>query len=305
MILADIIKKYYKNKQDQRPLFDFSKLKITHITTYNSGLGDTALLTFNGKSNQKPIHIFANNKYWDTFCKFNSNLSKQINFMENYFPIENFGSLGSGNGHIINGIQRGLNIDVENKPRGYLYIDNKPECNINKIGLCFTTNNSGNFLINKGFNNPRNLNYNSLSIINDFINSSNYEFVQFGNVDVLNNTKVKNFIGRSIEESIIELSSCNYYIGLNSGFMHLSTALNIKSIILVNVPHPADFYLPILKNVAIYDLNWLYPQNVHLHEYGENELVKKINLDNIFRAINGDIYPFWKDDYLHLIKEKI
>lgn len=305
MKCIDIIKKYYNDKEDQKPLFDFSKFNINHITTNNLGLGDNLLLTCVSNKNQRKVHSFSNSKHWNTLCKFNNELdSKILNYVD-YFPIENFGEMGSGNGHIIQGVQRALNLNVEIKPKGYLFVDENQK-NIKpylKIGICLSTNNSGSFLIDKGFKNPRTLNENTLSIINKFINCTKHEFIQFGDIDILKNNNVRNKVNYSIEESIKELSTCDYYIGLNSGFMHIAAALDIKSIILVNVPDPIDLYLPILKNVAVYDLNWLYPQNVHLHEYGENDIVKQINFDNLLRAIDGELYPFWKNDCLNLINE--
>jgi hypothetical protein len=48
-------------------------------------------------------------------------------------------------------------------------------------------------------------------------------------------------------------------------------------------------------------MNWLYPQNVHLHQNGENEVVKKLSVFNIKKAFNGEIYPFWSHKFLDLI----
>ena len=86
--------------------------------------------------------------------------------------------------------------------------------------------------------------------------------------------------------------------------MNLAAAMSIKSIIIVNVPDINNLYLPVLEDISQEDTNWLYPQNVHLHQNGENELVKYATEENIKKAINGELYPFWTHDYLDLIYDK-
>ena len=52
------------------------------------------------------------------------------------------------------------------------------------------------------------------------------------------------------------------------------------------------------------DIEWLFPQNVHLHQNGQNELVPIVSEDSLKMAINGDVYPYWKFDFLDLIFKK-
>ena len=102
--------------------------------------------------------------------------------------------------------------------------------------------------------------------------------------------------------SIKELSKCEYFIGLNSGFMNLAACFDIKSIIILNIPtNPSDIVLPVLKDIRVPDMNWLYPQNVHLHQDGGLNMVPLFSYENILKAINGEIYPFWTEKYLDLI----
>jgi hypothetical protein len=122
--------------------------------------------------------------------------------------------------------------------------------------------------------------------------------VEFGGKSV--GLDCTNFCGKSIDESIIELSTCDYFIGLNSGFMNLAASFDIKSIIIINLPESYELVLPRLKDIDVKDSNWLYPQNVHLHQDNETDLVPMFSSENLLKAINGDIYPFWSNEYLSL-----
>ena len=218
---------------------------------------------------------------------------------DSYIRTELLEFVDLGNGHLSQRLQRTFGLNVERVPKPFLDIDNNPKKN--KIGLHFSTGPSAFDLLEKGFKEPRQLQQNTKIEIEKFINNSNYEFVEFGGKQVFDNEKIKNFTGTSIEDSIKELSECEFFIGLNSGFMSLAAAMSIKSIIIVNAPEVHNLYLPVIKDYWEDDMNWLYPQNVHLHQNGENELVKSATQFNIEKAINGEVYPFWNNELLDLI----
>jgi hypothetical protein len=67
------------------------------------------------------------------------------------------------------------------------------------------------------------------------------------------------------------------------------------------VPNVNNLFLPVLVDSGSEDMNWLYPQNVHLFQNGENPLVPKLSFDNLLKSINGEVYPFWDSKYLDLI----
>jgi hypothetical protein len=85
--------------------------------------------------------------------------------------------------------------------------------------------------------------------------------------------------------------------------MHIAAGLNKKSIIIINFPSARDLYLPALKELNIPDQDWLYPQNVHLHQDEDGDLVKQLNYKNIEKAFNGEVYPYWGNSFLELIVE--
>jgi hypothetical protein len=300
-INKDIIINFYKDKSSKKELVDLSHIKNSselNLTTLNIGIGDAVIMTAFTNQNTKKLNIFSRNKHWQTICNFNSKLNT-VQSANNYIRTELLEFVDIGNGHLAQRLQRALGINVELLPKPYLNLNNSYKKN--KIGLHFSTGLSAFDLSSKGYKNPRQLEENTKNEINNFIKNSNYEFVEFGGERIFEFENVKDFTQKSIKDSIIELSECEYFLGLNSGFMNLAAALSIKSIIILNIPDVKNLYIPVIKEYGEDDTNWLYPQNVHLHQNGENELVKSSTEINIKKAINGEIYPYWSHDYLDLI----
>jgi len=304
-MIEDIINKYYKDKKSLKPrLDDLASINGSdklNLTTLNIGLGDAVILTALTKDQSKNLNIYSENKHWQSLCKFNTRLNKNIDFGQ-YIRTELLEFFDIGNGHLAQRLQRAIGLNIESKPTPYINVHS--QVNKKKIGLHFSTGISAFDLLNKGFQNPRQLLDESKTIIESFINESEYEFYEFGQKSIFRNEKVTSLSSLSIEESIIKLAECEYFIGLNSGFMNIAAGLNIKSIIVVNAPHAKDLYLPVLVDCSKEDMNWLYPQNVHLFQNDENKLVPRLSIDSIKKAINGEVYPYWETKYLNLIYDK-
>lgn len=107
----------------------------------------------------------------------------------------------------------------------------------------------------------------------------------------------------STEELIETVHTGEYFIGIMSGPMHLAAAAGIKSIVVCNYPKASQIVLPCLKWTGTPEEEWMYPQNVHLHQEGDSPLVPKLTRDSLQAAFNGDVYPFWEDTWLGLINE--
>lgn len=306
----DILTRFYSDKFSKKPkLSDIDLLKKSQkldITTLNIGLGDAIVLTSLTNDFSKDLYIFSHNKHWETLCKFNSKLSKTHNNKPK-IRTEILEFFDCGNGHLYQRTQRALGLNVDLVPKGYLNPTVKKNFIKNKIAINFSTGPSGLDLLSVGFKNPRRLEDFSKIEIEKFIKNSNYQFVEIGTQRMFNFDNVLDFTNRSVEDSLNELSSCEFFIGLNSGFMNAASCFNIKSIIIVNVPRIEDLYLPYIVDFycdntrSAQDMQWLFPQNVHLHQYGENELVPKLSDEMLKKAIYGEVYPYWKKDYLDLI----
>lgn len=107
-------------------------------------------------------------------------------------------------------------------------------------------------------------------------------------------------INCSLEGTLSILEAAEFFIGIMSGPMHLATGMGCKCVAIVNFPDPREIILPVLKDVPVVETEWFYPQNVHLHQDGEGPLVPKFSERNLRESLNGKVYPFWSDRYLHL-----
>lgn len=128
------------------------------------------------------------------------------------------------------------------------------------------------------------------------------EFVQIGLVGT-GLAAVRDATGTPLDESIRLLASCEYFIGVPSGPMHLAAALGKRVITIVNFPPARSIVLPVLKDVDVVESEWLYPQAVVLHQDDESELVPRFTERSLESAFAGEVYPYWSDRYLGLVDE--
>jgi len=302
--IKDYIVSYYRNLESTKLNsieIEYQK-SIRNAFTNNPGIGDTTIinqLLFVNENQRSDINILSYSRHFNDILKFNKFANTNHINGEDFIRTELLEMYNLGSGHIIQKMRRFFNLPVLNKPKSFLNTGKQKVKN--KIGIHLTTGQSAFELSNLNFR-PRQIYQENLEILKKFIKENNqYTFVEFGGQS-LNIENCVNFCGKSLVDSIEELSTCEYLIGLNSGFMNLAACFDIKSIIIVNIPIKAsDLVLPVLKDVKIPDMNWLYPQNVHLHQDNESLTVPRFSYENIQKAIEGNIYPFWKDEYLDLI----
>jgi hypothetical protein len=196
-----------------------------------------------------------------------------------------------GGGHCIQRLQKGLGVEVSSKPRGKInYSENRKIRN--KVFVHIENGTDFKRTV------PNSLDSNAKKIVFKFFEEfstisinrpdwkTNYSFFYYNN----------NF---SLEELISEMETCEFFLGIDSGPMHLAAAMNLKSVIIINDP-TSGVYLPRIKECDIPNSEWLYPQNVHLNRAGKNSLVPEFSLENLRRAFDGTIYPYWSDEFLEL-----
>jgi len=321
----DIIISFYKDKEIRGTMYDFSR-EIKAIYTLPK-LGENILLSSIPEKCSKEYKninflntniysefVFSRNPYYtDQKDASFFNIQKAKNPVNLDQIISNF---NCGNGNSLQQFCRALGLNVDIKPKGNLYIPQKNKKH-NTIGLhldCI----SGKSILDKY---TRNLYKENLQILQQFINNNShkYQFIQFGQSlgkDEINNkigllNNVEDYLDKTLAETAEKIAECEYFICVNSAFYHLSISLDIKTICIISLPSIYDCYLPILVNEMLlckppflrWEKNCLYPQAVHLHQDGENHLVKKFSIINLEKAINGEVYPFWNDKYLNLIND--
>lgn len=269
------------------------------ITNPNSGIGDALSVYLL----DKPIHnkninvIIRHPSIVNELYEFNSfipSINNSHNPYYSLFSIWDIQSYSTFGGHLFQKIQQFLGLDIDIKPRAKLNsnISTIP----NKVVMTFDKG-----VVNQKHIHPRAriIYEESKQIIQQFIDNNyhKYNFVEVGKYSLgLNNVTNKTNLG--IEKTAQEIASCDYFFGNHNGLMHIAAALNKKSIIIVNFPDANDIVLPCLKKMNIPDIDWLYPQNVHLHQDNDGLLVKKISYNNIEKAFNHELYPYFMDQFL-------
>lgn len=210
------------------------------------------------------------------------------------------GKFRLGNGHFFQRLQRAFGIEVSLRPQGSLLVTQGSSIR-KQIALHLSV---GHFANHQKHIHPRarQLYPEHRETLQQFVNQNKqFDFVEVG-TEFSGLENVTNSCNLDLHQTLAILSNSEYFIGMNSGVMHLAAALGIKSVIILNFPSARELYLPVLKDINLPDLDWLYPQNVHLHEDDEGELVKSLSLENLSKAINGELYPFWTEDFLSLVE---
>jgi hypothetical protein len=305
MTPEDLVIRFYRNissvasKQDVSVIKELMQGAYT-LVNHNHGVGDSLMLyLWDG------VLTNINN----TTVKFNINISNALRKFNGYIPSiynktqENLidvcdiqSKIDCGGGHFLQKIQHVCGIKRQTTPRPLLF--NTHQTIPNRVVMSF----------DKGACNQTNIHPRARLLypehkqtIQTFINnnSSTYTFVEVGrSFSGLDN--VFDATNTGIESTTNEIAQCDYYFAMHNGLMHIAAGLNKKSIIIVNFPSAHQLYLPCLREVKSNELSWLYPQNVHLHEDDSSELVEFLTYNNIKRAFDGDIYPFFSDRYLNL-----
>lgn len=264
-------------------------------TSWN--LGDTAFLSIIPKKAFKAnreVHIFSQSTFFEPLMTFNDYYISVEDFdLSNYNAIYQLYDIDAGNGHWLQVQSRAMGFEIDIKPKPY--INFKCDKNPNTV------------LINIEGHSFHYLTDIITPVIQKFVDENNnkFHFVETFAKQSTPHLKNVEYFSLPTEEMIKQFATFEYFIGIDSGPMHIAAALDVKGIIITDKPSIDKLYLP-KPNGNINDfggMSYLYPQNVHLYVNGENELVKCLSAENLLRALNGEIYPYWREDYLDLILE--
>jgi hypothetical protein len=314
---SDEILSFYKKRND---LYLPKRLELEPslfkdgwtVANSNSGLGDTLSVMSIPPlcvEQNRAVEIFSNSSHYPTLCKY---VSQRDNYARKLVEsrVDRIGYLrvemltdkyDCGNGHFFQQIQRGLGFIPDILPTARLTYD-KPKIK-NKVVLNFNAGAHVSTQRQTIHPRARELYPEHKASIQQFINENKakYYFVEVG-TDFSGLENVEDKTKLHLNESIDEVATSEFYLGIHSGVTNLAAAFSVKSIVIINFPEPSYVRLPMVVPVGVPDMTWLYPQNVHLHEDGDDLLCPIVSVENLTKAFNGEIYPFFNDNYLDLIK---
>jgi hypothetical protein len=275
------------------------------------GLGDTLLFThlpMVGAAQGKPRFIHANSdehRHFQTLMKFNPYyMPKPDNYGVAFADVLQK-EADTGNGHFIQRLQRAFDLEPVLKPQPYLHLP-MPKVN-RRVMLHFEAGGPhGGWQRVHLHPRARQLYPESRKIVQEFIDAhQELEFFQIGNELQEFNHRVRNMQNSSLEDTIKVMATCELFIGIISGPMHVAAALGLPSIIIVNFPPAAKIFLPTLVDIDQVESEWFYPQNVHLHQESEGPQVRRFSYRTLEDAYQGKVYPYWDDKFLSLINERL
>jgi hypothetical protein len=295
--IREILHNFYFNyKEDSKEKINpYYKCKV--ILNQPPGLGDFLILTpfcedYIVYTTFPEIKVFLenfSNVDIDTYFNFDFRKLSLVNHQSLPFDeikyTSDFAKHNWGGGHVIQRIEKALGLKPSIKPKPKVIVGDVEKIK-GRVAVHLISD-------SLRINSMNGLQESDIGIINSFIekNKHEYEFV-----DIEDYTKNKDIVGLTNF-----LATCEYFLGLHTGIMHLATGLDLKCIIIVNNPDIDNFYLPKLREVYISDLEWLYPQNIHIHTKGYNELVPRLNEISLRNAFEGNVYPYFDNKYLEVL----
>jgi len=270
-ILIDYYKDVNSYKEFRQPF------KADSIFNLANGLGDSLILSSFLRDKK------VNNRLLDE-------LNNDIQFCESERFINDHGldiaeiaRYNWGGGHCTQRIQRALGLPISVRPCPILKEDKKPFKDYVFVHLTTDTDWKR--------STPNSLNSDVQNTVSEFFN---------------NNKNLTPYYFRNdlpLPLLFTIMSKCEYFLGIDSGPMHIAAGLGLKSIVIIN-NIGNNIYLPRIKECDIPNSEWLYPQNIHLNTMGENHLVPSFSLENLVNSFVGDVYPYFSEEYLTLYLEK-
>jgi len=297
---------FYRTRH-ARPSLTFGE-PLSGITLNNTaqGLGDTIILSDLPRAAtaaNRAVTIFSNSSHFDTLCSFNP-------YYE--YGVRTFHACASsmvanydlGNGHFFQRLERAFGISPELVPRGCVVVDGslrQPD----RVVIHLEPGSWAKWQRRHIHPRARQIYPETRIELQSFVLSQRHlQFFEVGNTSS-GLVGVEDWTGLPLDETIRRMATCEYFVGIMSGPIHIAAALNLKLVTIVNFPKASEIVLPVLKDIDQVEAEWFYPQSVILHQERDGSIVKKVSANNLSRAFNGELYPYWSDRYLPLIFERL
>jgi hypothetical protein len=210
-----------------------------------------------------------------------------------------------GNGHLIQRVQRAMGYEPDLKPKGFLVVPGAVVVP-GRVAVHLTPGVHSDWQRRYIHPRARQIYDQTKTELTRFASERpKLTFVEVGDRPSGVMPGAADMTGRPLWKTIEFMATCEYFLGIVSGPMHIATALDCKCVVILNFPPADSIFLPCLKDVPLIESEWLLPQNVHLHQENEGPLVKLATASNLHRAFDGEIYPYWSDRFLSLVGEEL
>jgi len=298
--ITDTIIRHYRELQP-RPLPSFDRQGSNTITNHWTGLGDTVMLTSLPLSSMGEVFVTTNSSYADALSQHAvvwtgpmKGNPVNVDYVRQCFQI--------GNGHLLQRLERVFDLCPFPRPEGCLGPKIIPF--ENRVILHFEPGGFVEWQRQHLHPDARRLLPVSKLILETFI--EDHPELDFINI-ACNPEEIRgarHIVTPGTHELIETIGSARWFIGILSGPLHVATALGLNCITLMDYPAAQHIILPTLVDAGVYEMEWLYPQNMHLHQTSDGPLCRRLSLVTMEQAFNGEIYPFGSPEWLPLIFDK-
>ena len=301
---ADLVRRYWDGQAEPK-LRLMPELGGAVLSSMCVGLGDTLMLTDIPRASKGQVPVFSTSKHFRPLMRFNEWWREPL--PEDQLMLANAPTLvryyATGNGHYLQRLRRAFKLPVEPVARGCVKWQGRRANN--RVLMHFEAGPHALWQRQHITPGARLLSPWGRSMVEKWVASmKGWEFWMVGAAPPggpLKGVQMKR--SPSLAELVELTGQCGWFVGIVSGVMHLATAMQLKCVVLVDFPHAHEIMLPTLKQTDQLEAEWLYHQNVHLHQFEEGPLVKRVTVENLKRAVDGDLYPHWRTDYGELIFE--
>lgn len=300
----DRIVRFYRDQDEVPKLPVPYEFQHKNLTNTPQGIGDTMLLTPFAKSDLMGVKVFSTAESFPTLMYFNPGHKPWIprdlicaDRLQKRYAMSN--------GHIIQRLHRVFGLEPPLKPKGNLEVLGIDRVK-NRVAIHLLPGGHADW--QKRYIHPRarEIYDETAKGLQEFVRThGGYQFFEVGSKRSTWINEAQDKTGIGLFETIRFLATCDYFVGIISGPMHIATALDCKCIVILNFPDANQIFLPTLKDIPLVESEWLYPQNCHLHQESDGPLVKQFSVDNLKRAFQSEIYPYFSDRFLPLIHEKL
>jgi hypothetical protein len=302
----DLIRRFYREQTPTRKPRLQTDLRGFTACTRHTGLGDTLMLSALPRAAAQAgqaVSLFAPGPSFATLCAHNPFYRPQV---DTFCALTDrlLHGYNLGGGHFIQRLERAWRLPVDLLPRPCLVLPRITRDG-RRVVFHFGPGGEQNLRAQRRLIHPRarEIYPPVREALQQFVDGHpELSFAEVG--DIFSRLRgVDDWTGLPLDQTIARMAGCEYFIGINSGPMHLAAALDLKIIAIINFPPAQLLVLPVIHDVELFDVEWLYPQSVILHQDAEGPLVPRFSLNNLERAVAGEIYPYWSSGYLDLIDE--
>lgn len=303
---ADLVRGYWR-EQEKLEVRPVPSLEGAVLSSVCVGLGDTLMLTDMPKASRGRVPVFSSGRHFRPLMHFNE-WWKEPPF-EDQLLMVNAPTLvrhyESGAGHYVQRLRRAFGLQVDPVPRGSIKWQGRRASN--RVLMHFEPGPHALWQRKAVKPGARLLTRASREVLEKWVAASGgMEFWCVGGPPPGGPLRgVHSVRTPTLANLIDKVGQCGWFVGIVSGVMHLAAALQVRSVVIVDFPEAERIMLPTLKQTGQLEEEWLYPQNVHLHQEGDGPLVKRLTVDNLKRAFNNELYPYGRTDYCALIEEKL